>query len=177
VTLAALAVFVLFTALVLPRQTSEAPPGADDVGTPDLSFYYSVDDLYLMAEAYGEDGRTAYVRARFTFDVLWPLVYTAFLATAISWLFGRGVAPTSGWQRANLTPVLGALFDLGENLTTSVVMLRYPARTAVVDALAPVFTAVKWVLVGASFLLLVLGVAVAVGRRMRRRTEDEAKHY
>jgi hypothetical protein len=173
VTLAALVVFLLFTALVLPRQSSEAAATSADVGTPDLSLYYSVDDLYRMAEAYGEDGRTAYVRARFTFDVLWPLIYTAFLVTAISWLFGRGFGSDTPWQRANLAPVLAALFDLLENLSTSLVMLRYPSRTAVIDSLAPVFTFVKWILVGGSFLLLLLGIAIAGWQWIRRRGGGE----
>jgi hypothetical protein len=66
-----------------------------------------------------------------------------FLVTAISWVFGRAFARDSTWQRANLAPPLGALFDYLENLSTSLVMLRNPARTPVVDVLAPVFTALK----------------------------------
>lgn len=64
-----------------------------------------------MAEAYGESGRQAYIRARFTFDLVWPLVYTLFLATAISWVLGRAFALDSCWQRANLAPLLNAIFD------------------------------------------------------------------
>ena len=109
------------------------------------------------------------IRARFTFDLVWPLVYTLFLTTAISWVLGRAFAPDSRWQRANLAPLLGALFDCLENLSTSLVMLRYPAQTAVVDLLAPVFTALKWGFLGASFLLLIAGIVVAVWRWIERR--------
>jgi hypothetical protein len=96
-------------------------------------------------------------------------VYTFFLVTAISWVFGRAFAPDSPWQRANLAPLLGALFDYLENLSTSLVMLRYPDQTAVVDLLAPVFTALKWSLLGASFVLLVGGIVVAAWRWVKHR--------
>jgi hypothetical protein len=125
-----------------------------------------------MAESYGEQGRQAYVRARFTLDLVWPLVYTLFLVTAISWVCGQAFAPDSRWQRANLVPLLGALFDYLENLSTTLVMLRYPAQTALVDLLAPLFTVLKWVCLGASFALLIGGIAVAVRHRIRHSSRD-----
>jgi hypothetical protein len=109
------------------------------------------------------------VRARFTFDVIWPLVYTAFLVTAISWTFGRAFPPDSRWQRANLVPLLAALFDLLENVSTSLVMARYPAQTPVAAALAPIISATKWLFVTGSFVLLVIGAIAAVRRRIGRR--------
>ena len=166
VTVAALVVFLLFTALVLPRQSAQADMGAEGVGSPDLSLYYTPDQLYRIAEAYGSEGRSAYIRARFTFDLAWPVVYTLFLGTAISWLVGRAFPAGSWWQRANLVPILGTLFDYLENLSTSAVMWRYPARTPVVDTLAPVFTLVKWIFVGGSFVLLFVGLTVVAWRWM-----------
>jgi hypothetical protein len=167
----ALVVFVLFSALVLPRQADTAGEATGDVRSPDLSLYYSAAELYQMAEAYGPEGRQAYVRARFTFDLVWPLVYTLFLATAISWLVARAFPLASRWQLANLAPLLGALFDVLENLSTSLVMLRYPDQTAGVDVLAPVFTLLKWVFVGASFVLLVVGILI----RLRRWNQGRAQ--
>lgn len=160
-TLAALVIFLLFTALVLPAQSSSAE---SDAGSPDTSLVYSPADLYTMAEAYGAGGRQAYIRARFTFDLVWPLVYLFFLATSVSWVFNRAFPPASRWRIANLAPPLGALFDYLENVSTALVMGRYPAETPVVDLLAPAFTFVKWVFVGGSFVLLLAGVAVALWR-------------
>ncbi|MBN1138825.1 MAG: hypothetical protein JXM73_19730 [Anaerolineae bacterium] len=173
VVLAALVIFVAFTILVLPRQTASAEAGSGDAGSPDTSFTYTTNDLYRLAEAYGESGRQAYVRARFTFDLIWPVVYTAFLGTAISWLFRRAVVQGSRWQRvtryANLAPLLGMAFDYLENTATSLVMLRYPARTAVVDVMAPLFTTVKWAFVGGSFVVLLVGAAICVWQWARDR--------
>jgi hypothetical protein len=95
-------------------------------------------------------------------------VYTFFLTTAISWLYARAFSTGSRWQRANLAPVLGMLFDYLENLSTSLVMLRYPHQTPVVDWLAPLFTSLKWILILGSFVLLLVGLMVAVWGWMNR---------
>jgi hypothetical protein len=173
VALAALVIFLLFTALVLPQQAGQAEQQTGQTESPDTSLFYSPQALYRMAEAYGEEGRRAYVRARFTFDLVWPLVYTFFLVTTTGWAFRRGFPPDSRWQRTNLVPLLAALFDYLENVSTSFVMLRYPAQTPVVDLLAPVFTLFKWGLLGAAFLLLSIGMVAVIWQSVRGKGRSE----
>lgn len=158
VTLLALVVFVAFAALVLPQQAGRAAQVSGDAGSPDMSFFYTPADLYDWAEAYGASGRQAYVRARFTFDLIFPLVYVFFLATSVSWITGHAFPEESLWQLANLAPLVGMLFDYLENVSASAVMLRYPAPTPLVDVLAPLFTVLKWLFLGASFVLLLVGL-------------------
>ena len=168
VALVGLVVFLLFGALVLPGQSAQTETYSGDAGSPDMSLLYSTEDLYRMAETYGEEGRQSYVRARLTFDVAFPLVFTLFLTTAITWLTAKGFAAGSIGRRANLVPLLGGLFDYLENASTALVMARYPLRTPVVDRLAPLFTLLKWLLVGGSILLLVVAGAVALYRWGKR---------
>jgi hypothetical protein len=163
VVVVAVVIFMLFMVLVLPRQAASAEAAAGGVGSPDTSFLYSTDDLYRFADAYGEQGRKAYVRARFTFDVIFPLVYGFFLTVTVSWVFARSFRP-GVWRRLNVVPLLGVLFDLLENASTSLVMLRYPQPTQVIDKLAPAFSLVKWVFVGGSFGLLLVGIAAGIWR-------------
>jgi hypothetical protein len=65
--------------------------------------------------------------------------------------------------------VLGALFDYLENISTSLVMIRFPSQTPVVDGLAAVFTMVKWIFVNGSFVLLLVGAVVGLWRWVRAR--------
>jgi hypothetical protein len=169
VTLLALIVFLLFSALVLPSQASRAEAETGDAGGPDTSLFYSSEDLYRWAEEYGPAGRAAYIRTRFTFDVIWPLVYTVFLVTATSWVYRQAFRADSRWRRLNLAPILGAAFDFLENISAAIVMGRYPDQTPLVDTLAPVFTLLKWVLIGASFVSLVIGVGVGLWRWLKKR--------
>jgi hypothetical protein len=168
ITLLAVVVAIVFGATVLPAQSRQASEAGRDI-SPDTSFLYSTGDLYNMAEAYGIEGRQAYVRSRWTFDLVFPIVYLSFLVTTISWLTRRGAAPRTPWQRVNIAPVFGALFDFIENTSTSLVMGRYPAFTPVIDFLAPISSALKWVFVGGSMLLLIAAFARAVVAAFRRR--------
>ena len=168
VTLSAVLIFILFTALVLPSQTNQAAT-EDEVGSPDLSIYYSADELYDMAEAYGQSGRDEYIRARFTFDLVWPLVYTFFLVTTISWIYKRIVPEGATLQMINLLPVLGMLGDYLENTATSIVMWRYPLTSPLIDWLAGIFTTLKWLLIAGSFISLLVGLILLAWQFLSRR--------
>lgn len=160
VTIVAVIVFILFSALVLPGQSKSVPETG--VGTPDLSFYYPAQELYRMAEALGQAGRDVYIQARFTFDLVWPLVYTFLLGTTISWVYQRVLAAESPWRLINLLPVFGMCGDYLENISTSIVMWRYPQTTIVLDWLAGIFTALKWLLIAGSFVVLLVGIVLLV---------------
>jgi hypothetical protein len=157
ITVSTLILFLVFTATILPIQSEQAKAQSGNT-SPDMSFFLTVKELYEIAESYGENGRVAYVRARFTFDLVWPIVYTLFLASGISWLYSRSFGKDSIVRRANLVPVIGMVLDYIENITASIVMLRYPARTPIVDMVAVIVTPLKWVFVGGSFLVLVVGL-------------------
>jgi hypothetical protein len=167
--LIALAVFAIFIGVVLPDQARKAERYSADAGSPDTSFFYTPADLYRMAEAYGAEGRAAYVRARFTFDVIWPLVYLFFLAASISWILNRILPQESRWRLLNLFPLAGVIFDYLENVSAALVMGRYPSQTPVAGILAPFFTAAKWIFVNGSFVILVIGLLWMGWRWVRRR--------
>lgn len=173
VTFTILVIFFVFMATVLPKQAAKAEETSRGADSPDTSFYYSAGDLYKMAEDYGVEGRKAYIQARFSFDIIFPLVYSAFLGTSISWVTQRGFPKHSRWQLANLAPVFGMGFDFLENLSTSLVMARYPAPTLVASWLAPIFTLVKWVFVYGSFVLLLIGILAAVWGWVKGKTKGD----
>lgn len=166
---ASLLIFLLFTVLVLPGLASRSEVATGSLGSPDTSFYYSADELYQMAESYGKEGRAEYVRARFTFDLVWPLVYGFFLSVGISWISRKAYSEGSALQSANMVPVLGVLLDYLENISTSLVMARYPNSTPVLDRLATLFTMLKWVFVVGSFALLIGGLMIGILRWVRVR--------
>lgn len=155
--LAGLLVFLVFGATVLPAQARLAESTSGGAGSPDTSLYYSADRLLQLAEAYGEEGRAAYLRARWGFDLAFPIAYGFFLTSASAWAFARSSSETSRWRLAPLVPLGAVVFDLLENTATSIVMLRFPASTGAVAALAGWLTLVKWLLVAASLGLVIYG--------------------
>jgi len=170
ITLLGLLIFAVFVAFVLPQQAERAEAVSQGAGSPDMSYFYSRADLYDMAETYGAEGRAAYIRARFTFDLVFPLTYLFFLATSISWVMLRAVPDAnSRWRLLNLFPVFGALFDYLENISASVVMLNYPQHTPILDSLTPLFSLVKWFFVNGSFVVLALALLFAFWKWVRDR--------
>jgi hypothetical protein len=162
---ASLMLMVLFMIFVLPAQAEKSTQEIGSERSPDTSFYYTPDGLYQIAEEYGAAGRQAYIRARWTFDLIFPLVYTIFLAVGISW-FNQRIA---GWHQArelsNLVPILGGIFDLLENSAASLAMSLYPEKVQIVLVSASLFTPVKWILVSLSFILyFVVGIAWLIQR-------------
>lgn len=149
-------VFFFFSLCFLPGQTRLANTYSSGLGAPDAHFLYTPADLYRMAEVYGREGRTAYVKARWTFDLAFPIIYTSFLTIALSWFEERVLPVGSEWRTANVLPLFAMLFDLLENSCTTLVFIHYPAPSTLFCMAAPFFTLVKWVCVGSSFLLLVL---------------------
>lgn len=168
VVLGALILFVLFAVFVLPRQSEQAETYSGEIGSPDTSLFYTAQQLYRFADEYGPEGRVAYIHARWTFDVVFPLVYGFFLMVTISWIY-RGLNLSGKfWLRLNLVPVIAVIFDFMENASTSIVIGRYPKPTAVVDTLAGVLTTIKWIFVSGSFLILLLGMMIKIFQRHRK---------
>ena len=153
---------------VLPRQAEEASRQFAGAGSPDSSFVYSAEDIYGWAEAYGASGREAYVRARWTFDVVWPMVYGFFLVTAISWVGRRAYRSDSRLHLLNLVPIAAVLLDFTENILATVVMLRYPSEAMIAATLASPVTVAKWLGVSGSFVVLFAGVLAWIWRLLRR---------
>ena len=126
-----------------------------------------------MAGDFGVEGRSYYIRSRFTFDVVWPLVYGVFLWAGIAY-FGRplrdSVRHTHSFARyAPVLPLLAVLLDFLENSSASLVMYFYPDRLPVVSALTPAFTFTKWVSVNLSFAALAILATFFLVRKSRHR--------
>jgi len=147
-----LLIMVLFMIFVLPDQAASAEENAGGSMSPDTSFFYGPEDLIQAANEYGEEGRQAYIQARWTFDLVFPLVYISFLVVGISWFY-KNLDNTTGWiVFTNLLPLAAGLFDYLENIGATLVMASYPARLFGVALVTSIFSGVKWMLIGASFL-------------------------
>ncbi|HDD62027.1 MAG: hypothetical protein DRI65_06005 [Chloroflexota bacterium] len=148
-TVAAMALFMI---TVLPDQAASAEQNAGGSISPDTSFFYAPEDLLQAAEEYGAGGRLAYIQARWTFDLVFPLVYMVFLVTGISW-FHQNLENQTEWiGYTNLLPVAAGLFDYLENTGASLVMGLYPAQVTGLALLTTIFSGVKWLLIAGSFL-------------------------
>jgi hypothetical protein len=169
VALAGLLIFLVFSAVTLPGQSALTEKYSHGLGAPDTTLFYSGQQLYSMAEAYGETGRQAFLHARWTFDLAFPLIYTFFLVTSSSLLLRKLTPAKSNWRLLNLLPLAAFVLDLLENSATSLVMHYFPTKIGLAQGLAPVVTPLKWLAVGLSFMVLILSVSLNLIRQFRKK--------
>jgi hypothetical protein len=131
---------------------------AGDVGTIDLSFSPLPDQVYHMAEAYGEDGRRKYIITRVSLDIAWPLAYTFFMVSVITFCLRRIHGSDSRLVHFNLAAVAVLVFDFIENGLAAIVMSAYPTRLDWLVYIMATVTATKWIMMGIVGLLMLYGL-------------------
>ncbi len=161
--LLSLALFILFIWQVLPAEAERSDEVLGSTASPDTSFYYTKGELYQIAEDYDLEGRLYYIDSRITFDIIWPLIYTIFLISGISWIADKVILEGSWVRLLNLVPLGAIVMDYLENISNMIIMFRYPTPTDLLANLAGFFTVLKWVLVGGSFVILVLAIFLWIG--------------
>lgn len=153
------AVSVVFLAFVFWALPAASQAGVD-VGLTqsiDTSFGMSADQLWAIAEGYGATIRQAYILQRWTFDVVWPIVYTSFFMISSLYLGKKIILNIFGKMLLLIIP-LGVLFDFLENSLVSLVFALFPIRIIGLTEAAVLMTPIKWGFVSSS-MILVLGLA------------------
>jgi hypothetical protein len=152
VMLLTLLIMVLFMIFILPGQAASANLNAGGSISPDTSFFYAPGDLLQAAGEYGEEGRKAYIVARWTFDLVFPLVYIGFLVTGISWFY-QNLRNSAEWiGYLNLLPIAAGTFDYLENIGASLVMAQFPVQSLGLAQVTAIFSGLKWLFIAGSFL-------------------------
>jgi hypothetical protein len=158
------AAFATFEVVTLPLL--QAAPGGSIVSL-DAQFFYTPERAFSTVASYG-DAAPFWIRIYLTWDVVNPILYTLAFGLSISWLFQRSFKPGSRLQKLNLLPVGAGLFDLLENISIATLLAVYPAQPAAVAWLSTVCTVSKVSLLGASFVLVLVGLVKAAMNRFRR---------
>lgn len=113
------------------------------LGAPDLLHGFTADELHARFEAFGEEGRSSYLRAELA-DLVYPLVYGFFFAFLIAVAARRLLREDSPWRLLCLVPLATTLLDYLENACFITQLLRWPTRLDTVAQLASAFNLGKW---------------------------------
>lgn len=162
-----LALDLLFVAFILPNTEARLKAASGGVGPIDLQFFYTPEKVYSMIDAYGATGRAFYRTFELTGDIIYPIIYTLFFSLLLTWLFRRGFAGDSRWQRLTVLPVGALLFDLLENSCIVTMLSIYPTTPTLLAWLATSFTMIKWSFAIVTLLLLLAGTVMALYRGVR----------
>lgn len=153
---------VLFAGFLLPLIQGMLQDGQGGVQPLDLMMFATPDKIFGMLESYGEHGRPFYRKVELTVDIVYPIVYLFFFGLLISWLFQRGFAPNSRMRKYNILPLGAWFFDLLENIGIVILLSIYPSQPAGLAWLLILLTTFKWLFAGASILLILAGLIMAL---------------
>ena len=161
-----LIIFAFFTATVLPN---EALRGVEAGLTQsiDTNIRYSVEDLYSIIGGYSREVRLAYIYQRFTFDLIWPLVYGLFIIVTTAYLLIK-----IKLKRLNSLiyfPFAAVAFDFLENISVSILMFIYPIRINVLALLASLFTTLKWITLSYSFIQIIILLVILLIIKIKKK--------
>ena len=167
VMLLTLGLMVLFMIFVLPGKAASSQDATGSTGSPDTTFFYQPARLSEWAEEFGAAGRQAYIYDRWTFDLIFPLVYVGFLAAGISWLVQRLAGFKQSVMIVNLLPIIAGILDYFENTSISILMAIYPGEIPGLAILSAAFSAFKWIFVFCAFLAYFILAAAAIFQWLR----------
>jgi len=146
-------IFIAFVIFALPYFSSLTTEKTNSSFSPDTGFFYSLDQFYENMEIYGSEGRNFYILMRWTFDIVWPLVYFSFFVSSLGYL---SLKLKKKQQLLVLSlPILGVGFDLLENTLATINVAIYPNRVEFLLRLLQVASLFKWIFIGLTFLTLV----------------------
>lgn len=169
VVICATVVFGLFIAVFLPAQKKSAEAYSHGVGSVDLSFIASPSEIYKIAEAYGKEGRSRYIRDRLTFDFVWPLVYTLFYASFIGFCLLHVHGEKKLVYLLTGSSFVPLFLDYVENVLAVAIMASYPAPLPCVPWVLVFVTPFKWASVSIVSLVWLYGILTFLIKVIKRR--------
>ncbi len=166
----AVCLFVSFIVYFLPMQKAGTEIYARNAGSVGLSFCPLPETVYQWAEAYGADGRSAFIKTWLTYDLFWPLAYTALFLIFINLSFRYVHGEKSA--RLCVLPLATLLLDYLENSFAIIIMSCYPERVEAAAWGLTISNGLKWITMGAASVLFAYGLAAlpirSICNRMRK---------
>jgi len=146
-------IFVLFIGIVLPFFASLTEEKTNSNFSPDTGFFYTIDQFYENMEIYNESGRNFYILMRWTFDIIWPLVYFSFFISCLSYLSLK-------YERKRRLfifslPILGLGFDIIENILATINVAIYPNRAVYLVKFLQIASILKWIFIALTFFVII----------------------
>ncbi len=143
-TLLAGALWIVFTAGIMPQAQAEIERAASGPSIPDLRFSYTPAVLYDLLDGMGPSGRRMYLMAELSADVFYPIVRELFFALLLLHLQRRISGGFFALPWLPLWPLVTLALDFFENAALVVITQNYPLKMNGLAQFASVMTTLKW---------------------------------
>ena len=109
--------------------------------------------IYQIVDDYGANGRAYYIWQRWTFDLIWPLVYGLPLFATLN----RFIQPKLNFRKwIVLLPLFATLLDYLENIIFTLLVTLYPTEIPLLAWIGVTVSALKWFALGTAMMLVTL---------------------
>ncbi|MEA2076680.1 MAG: hypothetical protein U9O95_01515 [Candidatus Marinimicrobia bacterium] len=123
----------------------------------DTEMGYTAEDAYEIIGNYTDNMRQRYIFGEITLDLVFPFIYTFLFAFAIYFLTKNSTLA--------LFPFLQLIFDLLENTGIVIMLTAWPDKIMWLATATSVFSMIKWVLVGITLLIVLVGAVRFILKR------------
>lgn len=150
--------FLIFLFVVLPMMSFLNTFISKQSLSFDTNFLFHVDQYYTIRNSLGENGRLYYIFERFTFDLIWPVVYTLFFLSLAQYIHLK--------NKKKVIVVLSfssIIFDYLENIFAVIFVLLYPSTAHYLIYMLMIFTILKWC--STIFVSIYFTVAILVQKK------------
>jgi hypothetical protein len=142
-----------------------------DVTMPDTRLTYTLNEITDVFNTLGQAGLNVWAQAHML-DFLFPLTYMFALAFGINMEI-RILYPDSALaKKLVLIPLLAGIADYVENILILTQIAAYPSLSRPVILVASAITTLKWILLGAGFVIIFVLIPLVIYRRV---SNTEAK--
>jgi hypothetical protein len=143
-------VFVFFMVVILPA-VSMATVEQGLTESIDTNFSFDPAAIYRIVEAYGPSGRAYYIWQRWTFDLIWPLVYGLPLFSTLN----RFIPKLFRFRTMIVfLPLFATILDYLENVTFTVLVSLFPTEIPLLAVFGVTISAFKWFALGTSMMIV-----------------------
>jgi hypothetical protein len=158
---------LIMNAALLPLSAARLSILSGGVGPLDSRFGYTAAQAYAALNAYGPAGREFDLRSEVTLNLVYPIIYSLFFSLATLYFLQRAAPARAALARLALLPFAALVADYLENAGLALLLVTFPAQLPAVAAATGLLTTAKWILQGASLVLLGLSAVGALARRQR----------
>jgi hypothetical protein len=115
--------------------------------SPDTSFFYQASEFYQTLSVIGQAGRSYYIIIRWTFDLLYPIVYGVFLTQIL-------LKVKAQKKHLLILPFVMVVFDYIENSIATLLVVIFPTELPIMVYILQAFSFLKWI----SFIIIFMTI-------------------
>lgn len=133
---------------------------------------YSVEYAQTLLTTLGSDGRSTYMQMQLPVDMIYPFLFGLTYSLMLAYFLAKLSWIEKPLFFIVLLPLVAGLFDYAENIGIFRMLRAYPDFSTTTAQWTNYFTIVKSVLSSASFILLLILLAIFLVRRMKPHRPD-----